>query len=81
MEIDNKILELLKRRYNLPKEIITEIVGYQFKYVAEHIKNQRTQDVLIHNLGRFKLIKKRLKYYPDHGKTFQDDSNDSGRES
>lgn len=63
--------------HNVPEELVEKIVRHNFSYIATHMKERRTDPILIHNFGTFSgslgktnnEIKKYLAYYKAHKTT------------
>ena len=56
------IIYKLANRYNLPLQKIEEIVDFQFKYVANIIKEGNFEAVRLPYFGKFSANKNRIKH-------------------
>ena len=60
MQKEKIIIQKIATRHNLPLNKVEEIVFYQFKYVADMIKNGGFESVRLQYFGRFHAKKGRI---------------------
>jgi nucleoid DNA-binding protein len=53
-----KLLDLynsVAEKHNVTPELVKMIIESNFKYIATHIRERKSDEILIHNFGSFKL--------------------------
>ena len=59
---DKTIIQKLASKYNLPLQVVEDIVYSQFKFVSKIIKKGNFDSVRLPYFGKFHVNKNRLKY-------------------
>ena len=62
MQKDKKIIQKLATKHNLPLSKVEEIVNYQYKFIADIIKEGNFESVRLPYFGKFSVNKGRLKH-------------------
>lgn len=62
MQNEKKIIQKLATKHNLPLSKIEEIVSYQYKFIANIIKEGNFESVRLPYFGKFSVNKGRLKH-------------------
>ena len=63
------IIQKIATKYNIPLQIVEEIVSHQFKFVSKIINKGKFDSVRLPYFGRFHVNKNRLKYIKEKSGT------------
>ena len=57
-----EIIRKLSYKYDIPIKIVTDIINYQFKYIAKIIKEGNFETIRLPYFGKFTVNKNRVKH-------------------
>ena len=63
------IIQKIATKYNIPLQIVEEIISYQFKFASKIINKGKFDSVRLPYFGRFHVNKNRLKHIKEKSGT------------